>query len=155
DLFLDKKFAVVEEEIRAVLEETESDQAPRKDVGFIKHICYTLLGLVAFEEENIDQASKYLIESIHVPESPVLKTFGASMLLAYKLSRIGDNKNVELFLVECKKAAAWWYIPLLFKLSKWISSLKKGQKPQFEKNIYLHFAIDKNLLERLENYAPL
>lgn len=154
ELFLDKKFNRVREEVKAVLEEVDSNGKSR-DIGFLKHICYTLLGLVAFEEKDFDSASRYLHESIHVPNSPVLKTFGGSMLLAHKLLTIGDKKNVELFLVGCRKVAVWWYIPLTFKLSKWISSVKRGHEPQFGKNIYSHFAVNKDLVNRLENYAPL
>jgi hypothetical protein len=151
DLFLNKNFSSLKREINAVIKDIEPYEGS-KDVGFVKHTCYTLLGLVAFEEKDFDLARKYLFKSVTDLESPVLKTFGPSVLLAHQFSCQGDYKTVEAYLVKCKKVVIWYK---LFGLSRWISSARKGNKPDFGGYIYLPFSVNKEILKRLEDYAPL
>jgi hypothetical protein len=150
-LFLNKEFNVAKRIINDVIKEVESCE-DSKDVGFVKHICYTLLGLVAFEEENFNSARKYLIKSVTDLTSPVLRSFGPSVLLAYQLSCQGDRETVEEYLIKCKKIIIWYGV---FRIYRWISSIKSGDKPDFGKYIYLHLAVNKKILKRLEDYVSL
>lgn len=151
DLFLDKQFTVVKRDINKVIEDVALYD-DTKDVGLIKHICYTLLGLVAFEEKDFDSARSYLLRSITDLESPVLKTFGPSVLLAHQLSSQGDIKIVEEYLVRCRKFIE---VENLFKLSEWITSAQNGNQPDFGKIIYIHLGVNEDIRKRLVDYAPL
>lgn len=151
DLFLDRQFSLAKREINAVIAKVEP-QEPSTDSGLVTHVCYTLLGLVAFEEKDLNSAREYLLRSITDLRSPVLETFGPSVLLAHQLASQGDLKTVAEYLVRCKEFVK---MQNLFKLSEWIASAQKGNQPDFGKIIYLHLGVNENLRKRLMDYAPL
>lgn len=152
DLFLDKQFTIAKREINKVIEEVVLHDVSKDAAGLIQHICYTLLGLMAFEEKDFDSARTYLLRSITDLESPVLKTFGPSVLLAHQLSSQGDIKIVEEYLARCKEVVE---MENLFKLSEWITSAQNGDQPDFGKIIYLHLGVNDDIRKRLVEYAPL
>ncbi len=64
----------------------------------ILHKAHTYLGLIALEENDIEEAKKNLILSGAIEGSPQLKSFGPDMILAKKLLERGEKQIVLHYL---------------------------------------------------------
>ncbi len=62
--------------------------------GNIIHNANTILGRVALKKNNLKQAKEYLIKSIEVPDSPQLRSFGPTYILAKELLEKGEKDIV-------------------------------------------------------------
>jgi len=107
------------------------------------HICYTYLGLIAIEENKIEEAKEFLLLSGEISGSPQLKSFGPNMLLAKKLLELGANEEVILYLKKCSK---FWYLIFSFwKLRKWKSKIKSGKIPDFGANLRMYLGYQEEI----------
>lgn len=103
------------------------------------HQANIYLGLIAIDNNEIDNAKNYLIYAGLTPGSPQLNSFGPNMLLAKKLLEIGETDIVLAYIKLCKK---FWKFPFSFFYSTiWMLKIKKGAIPDFKANLYYHLKI--------------
>jgi hypothetical protein len=92
------------------------------------HISNTILGLIAFDKNDIEIAKDHLLAAGKiVGGSPTLKSFGPSMYLANRLLEKGEGETVIKYLDLC---AGFWELDR-GNLEKWKGSIKKGESPKF------------------------
>ncbi|WP_020566938.1 hypothetical protein [Neolewinella persica] len=150
NLFLQEQFPVLKQEISKVIEISVLHDTAQ-DHHYVRFICYTLLGLTAFEEKLYGDSCEYLTKSAIAKKSPVIASFGPNMLLAHQLSHKGYTKEVAEFLVHFEDISASSHFAT-FTPSAWISSLKSGKKPDFAQHVFMHLAPNKGLIESLKHY---
>jgi tetratricopeptide (TPR) repeat protein len=90
-----------------------------------------ILGLVAFQHDDIPGAKKYLLASGDTPGSPQLNSFGPNMSLAKALFEKGEVDTVVVYLESCKK---FWKMGGT-QLQNWIVLVKGGGTPDFSANL--------------------
>jgi hypothetical protein len=90
------------------------------------HHPHTILGLICFDEGNLNGAINHLVKSSKTPGSPQLDTFGPKLDLAQMLLEAGEDKAVIKFLKNCKK---FWELDR-GRVSKWVSEIENGEVPQ-------------------------
>jgi hypothetical protein len=101
------------------------------------HISNTILGLIAFEKGNVDEAKKFLLASSKVIDgSHVLKSFGPEMLLAKKLIEKNERETVIHYLDNC---SAFWKMDR-GQLEKWKSVINEGGIPDFGGQLIVQLA---------------
>ncbi|MBU5636545.1 hypothetical protein KOM00_07320 [Geomonas sp. Red69] len=93
--------------------------------GNAVHDANIVLGLIAVENGNINEAKSYLLKAGKTPGSPQLNTFGPNMVLANKLLKRGERSTVIEYLNLCKM---FWKMDD-GKLSRWKAEIQKGQSP--------------------------
>jgi len=109
-----------------VIREYHKEGAPDGDVI---HDVNIVLGQMAFQLGNIEQAKIHLVDAGKTPGSPKLDSFGPDTTLAEKLLSIGELDTVINYLELCKK---FWEINP-DKLDKWIDLIKNGKIPELDK----------------------
>ncbi len=83
-----------------------------------------ILGLVALQDNKLDEACDYLLKSGKTTGSPQLDSFGPKFNLANKLLKKGKEQAVIEFLNACSK---YWKKELC---QKWIKEIKAGKTPK-------------------------
>lgn len=94
------------------------------EYGNAVHDANLTLGRIALREGRIEDAKRYLTESIRVP-SARLMDYGPSMSLARDLLERGERQAVLNFFAQCRKF--WNY----GRLSEWSRQIQEGQTPDF------------------------
>ncbi|CAH1002057.1 hypothetical protein LEM8419_02972 [Neolewinella maritima] len=95
------------------------------------HQANTLLGLMELEQDHIDRAAEYLLNSARTPGSRQLKAFGPSMLLAQQLLERNQRRTVLRYLDECRSL---WMLSF-GSLWKWRRQILQGRTPNFGANL--------------------
>lgn len=90
-----------------------------------------VMGLIALENNNINQAKELLLKAGKAPSSPQLSSFGPNMLLADALLVHGESGVVIDYLRLLEKT---WTLDE-GKLESWIAAIKGGGKPDFGLNL--------------------
>ncbi len=91
------------------------------------HRANTILGLVAMERGDVDAAAKFLIASGKVHSSPVLGSFGPSMLLAQALLQKDRREAVLEYFRLC---TGFWKMGKE-RLDKWTEQVRAEDTPEF------------------------
>lgn len=86
---------------------------------------HTILGRVALERGDIDEAGRHLLDSGRTPGSPQLNSFGPSMILAEGLLERGETEAVQEFLDLCGR---FWGSG---EVDRWSQDIREGRKPDF------------------------
>ncbi|WP_420460028.1 hypothetical protein [Neolewinella sp.] len=102
-----------------------------RNYGNAIHQANTVLGLIALESDQIDQAEAYLAAAAATPGSSQLTSFGPNMLLAKKLLLIGRRKTVLRYLEQC---GAFWKLSF-GRLWRWKLQIRGGGTPNFGANL--------------------
>ena len=95
------------------------------------HYGNTVLGRLALQGGDLPQAKEHLLESGRVSASPVLGSFGPSMVLANELLEKGETEVVLEYFDLCEKF--WKHQPE--RLEAWKKAVKAGSKPDFGPNL--------------------
>ena len=91
----------------------------------------TILGRIALREGKMDEAKKCLLASGQTKGSPVLGSFGPSMILAKELAEKGETDVVIQFFDLCRK----FWPGGTDRLDKWTKDVKAGVPPDFGTNL--------------------
>jgi tetratricopeptide (TPR) repeat protein len=94
------------------------------------HGANTTLGLIALQKGDTQEAKRRLLLSGEVAGSPVLNSFGPSMVLAKVLAEKGETETVLQYLAS---VGSFWKNE---KLQGWVITLKDGRVPNFGVNEY-------------------
>lgn len=94
------------------------------------HVANIILGLIAVERNELENAKEFLISAAMTPGSPQLKTFGPNMSLANELLKRGEKEIVLSYLKMCK--SFWRWLFRLNKVRKWQKQIKIGKIPNFK-----------------------
>jgi tetratricopeptide (TPR) repeat protein len=89
-----------------------------------------ILGRIALQDGDIEQAKHYLIEAGKTPGSPQLDSFGPNMALAKDLLEKGQKDVVLEYFTLCAK---FW--DSRSKLDAWAATVKQGGIPDFGANL--------------------
>ncbi|MBB4077598.1 hypothetical protein GGR28_000199 [Lewinella aquimaris] len=95
------------------------------------HQANTMLGLVELENDRVDRAAAYLMDSARTPGSPQIKAFGPTMLLADRLLAHGQRSAVLRYLDECRSL---WMLNF-GTLWRWRREILRGGTPDFGANL--------------------
>lgn len=68
-----------------------------------KHHAETVLGMVALRQNRLSRAKKHLRRSAQVDSTPVLSSFGPTMMLAHGLLKAGEKQAVLDYLLDCQR----------------------------------------------------
>jgi TonB family protein len=90
-----------------------------------------VLGMISMRQSNVEQAKHYLLESGKSKGSPVLGSFGPSMMLAKALLEKGEREAVLQYLEACRK---FWKMGAQ-QIDTWTESIKAGRAPDFAMNL--------------------
>jgi hypothetical protein len=94
----------------------------------LSHNVHTILGRAALRNGDVAEGKLQLIAAGQVDGSPVLSSFGPSMLLAKELLDKGERETVLEYFAEV--GAFWKNV----KLQQWIATVKSGGIPDFGGN---------------------
>ena len=92
------------------------------------HSANTTLGLIALKKGDIAESRRRLLLSGDVEGSPVLNSFGPSMVLAKGLVEIGENQVVIEYLAQI---GSFWKDR---RVVEWLTDLREGRVPNFGGN---------------------
>ena len=127
------------ESVRILAEEYLNLAALNKkdwNYGNAIHQANIYLGLIAVENDEIEEAKNYLMLAGQTPGSPQLNSFGPNMLLAKKLLENGEVDIILEYIKMCKKF--WRFIFNFIKIKKWNQKIKKGLIPDFKAHLIYH-----------------
>lgn len=105
--------------------EAAAGQAESWNYGNAIHHAHTLLGLIALEENKLDDAKRHLLDSARHKGSPQLNSFGPGMELASGLLERGERKTVLEYLDLC---SSFWRSSD-GRLEKWRTLIRAGGAP--------------------------
>ena len=91
----------------------------------LSHSAHVILGRAALRNGDVAEGKLQLIAAGQVDGSPVLSSFGPSMLLAKELLDKGERETVLEYFAE---VGAFWKD---VKLQQWIATVKSGGIPDF------------------------
>ena len=91
-----------------------------------------VLGRIASQNGQIEEAKQYLIESGKTIGSPVLDSFGPNMTLAKDLLQNGERDTVVQYFELCRK----FWVAGNENLTQWTQDVKDGNMPDFGGNLY-------------------
>jgi len=94
----------------------------------LSHRAHVILGRAALRNGDVAEGKLQLLAAGQVEGSPVLSTFGPSMLLAKELLDKGERETVLEYFAE---VGAFWKNQ---KLQQWIATVKSGGIPDFGGN---------------------
>ncbi|MCF6317930.1 MAG: hypothetical protein L3J83_01430 [Proteobacteria bacterium] len=97
--------------------------------GNARHDANHVLGLMSYNEGNIDEARKYLLKSGKSNGSPQLDTFGPDLELANLLLKEGHQEDTKIYLTNIKK---FWEIDNGV-VADWIQQIDSGEIPELSK----------------------
>ncbi|MGH7973303.1 MAG: hypothetical protein ACREIC_31680 [Limisphaerales bacterium] len=112
-----------------VLDEKYSRGDPEKANGDVVHDGHLVLGRLALDEGQLDEAKRHLLAAGKSKGSPVLGSFGPNMSLAKELLEKGDQETVLQYLELCRK---FWQSD---KLDEWTKDIQAGRIPEFGANL--------------------
>lgn len=98
-------------------------------MGHLHHQANMLLGRIALAEGDVKNAGERLLEAAKTSGSPVLGSFGPSMLLARDLLERGEDEVVLKYLEACRR---FWPHP---KIPGWVATIQAGHIPDFGMNL--------------------
>lgn len=90
------------------------------------HHAHTIIGLVRFDDEDIDSAKNHLVKSSKTTGSPQLDSFGPTFLLAQKMVEAGESESCEKFLNNCSQ---FWKMDN-GRIAEWLKEIERGEIPQ-------------------------
>ncbi|MFK5951384.1 MAG: hypothetical protein QM500_21730 [Methylococcales bacterium] len=93
------------------------------------HDANRILGLIHYNQRQVDIAAEYLIKSSQSTGSPQLNTFGPEMDLANLLLQDGRVEEVEVYLNGIKK---FWKMDSGV-VNNWLQQISKGGKPKLNR----------------------
>lgn len=125
--FKAKRYALAITHARAMLLEFGGDG--RDGHGDLVHQGHTVLGRIALARGDIEQAKEHLLASGRTPGSPVLGSFGPTMVLALELLRRDEFDVVSEYLELCSD---FWEDD---DLDAWRSTVAAGEIPDFGSNL--------------------
>ena len=99
--------------------------------GNAVHVGNLVLGHLALDSNDIDEAKRFLLEAGKTPGSPQLDTFGPNMLLAGDLLEKEEYETVSAYLGLC---AAFWKMQD-GRLDQWKEQVAKKETPDFGANL--------------------
>ncbi len=108
-----------------VLDEKYSRGNPEKANGDAVHDCHLVLGRIALDAGQIEEAKRQLLAAGKSTGSAVLGSFGPNMSLAKDLLEKGEQETVLQYLDLCRK---FWRSD---KLDAWTKDIHAGRIPSF------------------------
>ena len=124
--FKAKRFDLASTHARAMLLSFEADGS--NGHGDLVHQAHTILGRIALLQGDVDQAKEHLLASGRTPGSPVLGSFGPTMVLALELLERDEFGVVGEYLALCSE---FWQED---DLDAWRTSVAAGEIPDFGSN---------------------
>ncbi len=112
-----------------VLAEKYSRGDPEKADGDVVHDGHLVLGRIALEEGQIEEAKRHLLAAGKSTGSPGLNSFGPNMTLAKDLLEKGEQETVLQYFDLCRK---FWRSD---KLDEWTKDIHAGRIPDFGANL--------------------
>lgn len=110
-----------------LLDEKYSRGDPEKANGDVVHNGHMVLGLIALEEGQTEEAKQHLLEAGKSTGSPVLGSFGPNMGLAKALLEKGEQEAVLQYFKLCRD---FWGSGKK-KLDEWTKEVYAGRIPDF------------------------
>jgi hypothetical protein len=117
-------------ELLSLSNSTELSEFVRND-GNAVHYGHLVLGRVALEMGNVDEAKRHLLASGRTHGSPTLSSFGPNMCLARDLLKRGERDVVLEYLQLCLE----FWAHGAEKLSNWTKQIESGDTPDFGANL--------------------
>ena len=114
-----------------VLDDKFSRGDPANASGDAVHDRHVVLGLIALDKGQIEEAKQHLLAAGKSNGSPVLGSFGPNMSLAKGLLEKGEQETVLQYLEACRK---FWGSGSE-KLDAWIKDIQAGRIPDFGSNL--------------------
>lgn len=96
--------------------------------GEATHDGNMVLGLIALQRGDIDQAKRYLIESSRTSGSGYMSMTGPNLSLANELLKCNERQVVIGYLRECQR----FWVDGRKTLDAWIEKIREGKDPQFD-----------------------
>ncbi len=90
-----------------------------------------VLGHVALQRGNLEQAGHYLLAAADTPGSPQLDSFGPNMVLAKELLDKGQSDVVLQYFALCRN---FWKRDH-GRLDEWSATVREGKVPDFRANL--------------------
>ncbi|HVN17324.1 MAG TPA: hypothetical protein VMU05_01080, partial [Dongiaceae bacterium] len=90
-----------------------------------------VLGHVALQRGDLEQAGHYLLAAADTPGSPQLDSFGPNMVLAKELLDNGQSDVVLQYFALCKN---FWKRDR-GRLDEWSATVREGKVPDFRANL--------------------
>ena len=104
--------------------EVLGDTGPHVD-GDAVHDGHSVLGLLALERADVDEAKRQLIQAGSTMGSPVLSSFGPDLALARRLLEAGERDAVLEYLSLCEK----FWTSGRPRIQRWIETISAGGTP--------------------------
>jgi hypothetical protein len=99
--------------------------------GDAVHDGHLVLGLIAIDEERIEEAKRHLLAAAETKGSSQLATSGPNMSLAKELLEKGEPETVLQYLESCRR---FWDFGSR-KLYEWTKDVQAGRIPEFGANL--------------------
>lgn len=104
--------------------------------GNAVHVGHAVLGLVALDNGDLNEAKGCLAKSGATPGSPQLNSFGPNMRLAKRLLEKDETDAVLEYFADCRK---FWSFGSGKYLDEWTTDVKEGRSPDFRANLDYYF----------------
>lgn len=102
--------------------------------GEATHDGNMVLGLIALQRGDVDQAKRHLIESSRTSGSGYMSITGPNLSLANELLKHNEYQTVIEYLRDCQR----FWIDGRKTLDRWIEAIRDGTDPQFDP---VHFSL--------------
>jgi len=98
------------------------------------HVSHLVLGQIALDANDLDEAKRQLLEAGKTPGSPQLDTFGPNMILAKELLEKKETATVLKYFELC---SSFWKDEngKNDRLEQWKAVVLKGEIPDFKANL--------------------
>ena len=126
--FKAKRYDLATTHARAMLLESEATGDNGDGDGDLVHQGHTILGRIALMQGDVEQAKEHLLASGRTPGSPVLGSFGPTMVLALELLERGEFGVVGEYLELCSE---FWQDD---NLDAWRTAVAARKMPDFGSN---------------------
>ena len=103
---------------------SRADTSQREEATFYGN---QVLGRLALVDGNVEGAKAHLLASAETTGSPVLRSFGPSMVLAGELLALGERDVVLHYLKRC---SLFWKHGA-DQLARWAGAIERGETPEF------------------------
>jgi len=123
--------AGISDKAKEYAERMLADNASNWNSGNRIHHGNLILGRIALEQNDIDEAKARLLAAGRTTGSPQLSSFGPNMLLAKRLLELGESEVVLEYFSLCDQ---FWKSPRR-KLDRWIDDVKANRTPDFGANL--------------------
>lgn len=98
------------------------------------HHGHLILGRIALQEGNVEEAKNRLIAAGTTPGAPNLNSFGPNMALAKELLEKGERDVVKKYFFLCSRF--WDSERAQAKMSQWAAQIAEGKIPDFRAHLY-------------------